>query len=83
MNRRTSMARNNKPRKLTISAKWLKSASNQIEQDAKDALHAWVLLGVAQKYLDKMELVRVMRKAAGIKSIAERRTFLRMNGVDV
>jgi hypothetical protein len=67
----------------TISTKWLNSAADQLERDANESLQAWMLLGTAQRYFDSMAQVDMLRKAAGIKSIAARRTYLIAHGVAV
>jgi len=66
----------------TVSTKWLESAAAELEQSATESLQAWILMGVAQRYSNDMDKAAILRKAAGIKSIADRRLFLRGNGVE-
>ena len=68
---------------LTVSTKWLEMAAIKLEMDAVESLAAWVILGQAQRYAENLGKAAVLRRAAGIKSIAARRHFLRSNGVEV
>lgn len=68
-------------RTLTVSTKWLEMAAIKLEIDAQDSLHTWIVLGQAHRYCEDLGKAAMLRKAAGIKSIAERREFLRINGV--
>ena len=68
--------------KLTVSAKWIIKAADQIERDAQDSLQAWIILGQSDKYSQACRKARAMREAAQIKNIASRREMLREIGVD-
>ncbi len=68
----------NKP---TVSAQWLQSAAAQTEADAKESLAAWIILGQTGRYADAMKQASILRRAAEIKSIAQRRDYLRANGI--
>ena len=71
-----------KTRKPTVDAKWLKLAASQLEQQAEESIEAWILLGQANRYSENKLKAHVLRTAAKIKSIGERREYLRMNGVE-
>lgn len=68
--------------RLTVSAKWLELAAIKLEIDAVDSLPTWVVLGQAHRYCENLGKAAMLRKAAGIKSVADRRRFLRANGVE-
>ena len=68
-------------RRLTVSAKWLEMAAIKLEIDAEQSLPAWIILGQAHRYCENLGKAAMLRKAAGIKSVAERRHFLRANGI--
>lgn len=69
-------------RKPTVSTKWLEMAAIKLEIDAQDSLPTWIVLGQAHRYCEDLGKASMLRKAAGIKSIAARREFLRVNGVE-
>jgi hypothetical protein len=66
----------------TVSAKWLEAAAAEVETAAKGSLESWIILGMADSYSRAMAEAATLRRAAGIKSISERRQFLRANGFD-
>jgi hypothetical protein len=68
--------------RLTVSAAWLLSAAKQLERDANQSLPAWILLQQAERYPAAMAKARTMRRAAEMKSIAERREYLRNSGIE-
>jgi hypothetical protein len=68
-------------RKLTVSSKWLEMAAIQLEMEAEDSLKAWIILGQTERYCQNLGKAAMLRRAAQIKSIAQRRDFLRDNGV--
>ncbi len=70
------------PKRLTASAAWLHSAADQLERDAEESLPAWIILGQANRYCENFGKAAMLRQAAGIKSVAARRDFLRANGVE-
>lgn len=65
---------------LTVSAKWLNQAADQLERDAEQSLQAWILLGQSNRYSETKARARMLRRAAEIKNIGERREYLRNNG---
>ena len=69
-------------KKLTVNAEWLHSAAAQLEIEAEQSLQAWIILGQANRYCENLGKAAVLRRAAEIKNIGERREFLRNNGVD-
>jgi hypothetical protein len=69
-------------RKLTVSSKWLTMAAIQLEMDAEQSLQAWIYLGQANRYCEDLGKARMLRRAAEIKNIGERREYLRNNGVN-
>jgi hypothetical protein len=68
--------------KLTVSTKWLEMAAIRLEMDAKESLPAWIILGQAGRYCENLNKAAVLRRAAEIKNIGQRREFLRNNGVE-
>lgn len=64
------------PRRLTVAAKALRAEADQIERDARQSLPAWILLRQTDRFGVAMEQVRGLRRAAEIRSIAERREYL-------
>ena len=68
--------------RLTVSAMWLESAAAKLVADAEESLPAWILLGTADRYCENLRMADMLRRAAGIKSVAARREFLRANGVE-
>ncbi len=70
-----------KARRLTVSTKWLEMAAIKLEMDAEDSLGAWILLGQSERYCEDLGKAAMLRRAAGIKNIGQRRDFLRDNGV--
>ena len=66
----------------TVSVKWLLYAANEMERGAEESLKGWIILGLSHRYEETMGKAAVLRRAAGIKSIADRRHFLRANGID-
>jgi hypothetical protein len=68
---------------LTISAKWLTQAADQLDRDAEQSLQAWVLLGQSNRYSETKTRARMLRRAAEIKNIGERREYLHNNGEQV
>jgi hypothetical protein len=71
-----------KTRALTVQTKWLLAAADTLVREANESLTAWVILGTANRYGENIGKAAVLRRAAEIKSIADRRQFLRGNGVD-
>jgi len=69
-------------KKLTVSTKWLEMAAIKLEMDAEQSLPTWIILGQALRYCENLGRASMLRRAAQIKSIAERREFLRRNGVE-
>ena len=69
-------------RKLTVSSKWLQMAAIKLEMDAEQSLPAWVYLGQANRYCEDFGKAAMLRRAAEIKNIGQRREFLRNNGVE-
>lgn len=65
----------------TVSVEWLNKAAASIEAAAAESLPTWILLGQAARYSEDMGKAAALRRAATIKSVAERREFLRSNGV--
>ena len=75
-------AHNMATNKLTVSAKWLEMAAIKLEMDAESSLPTWIILGQANRYCEDLGKAAVLRRAAEIKNIGERREYLRNNGVD-
>lgn len=71
----------NRKRMLTVSSKWLQMAAIKLEMDAEQSLPAWIILGQSERYCQDLGRAAMLRRAAEIKSIAQRREFLRNNGV--
>lgn len=69
-------------RKLTVNAKWLEMAAIKLEMNAEESLPAWIILGQASRYCENLGKAAVLRRAAEIKNIGQRREFLRNNGVE-
>ena len=67
---------------LTVSTKWLVMAAIKLEMDAEQSLPAWIYLGQANRYCEDLGKAAMLRRASNIKSIAQRREFLRNNGVE-
>lgn len=65
---------------LTVSATWLNQAADQLDRDAEQSMNAWILLGQSERYSQTKARARMLRRAAEIKSISERREYLRNNG---
>jgi hypothetical protein len=70
-----------KASKLTVNAKWLQDAAHTLEMEARDSLTAWIVLGQSHRYGENLGKAAVLRRAAEMKNIGERREFLRNNGV--
>lgn len=70
-------------RALTVSAKWLEMAAIKLEIDAEASLATWIVLGQAHRYCDNLGRAAMFRRAIQITSIAQRRDFLRDNGIKV
>lgn len=68
-------------RKPTVSSEWLEMAATKLEMEAEDSLTAWILMGQAERYCQNLGKAEMLRRAAKIKSIAQRRDFLRDNGI--
>lgn len=66
----------------TVSAKALEALASSIERNAKENLGAWIVLGMSSRYSEEMEKVAAVRRAIGLKNIAERRAFLVCSGID-
>lgn len=77
-----STAQHTPGRRPTVSAQWLKMAATELEIDAEDSLPTWIVLGQTHRYCENLGKAAMLRKAASIKSISERREFLRINGVE-
>ncbi|WP_019652233.1 hypothetical protein [Variovorax atrisoli] len=77
-----SAAQSKPGRRPTVSAEWLESAAAELESSAEGSLPTWVILGQAHRYCEDLGKAAMLRKAAGIKSVADRREFLRANGVE-
>jgi len=69
-------------RKLTVSVEWLEMAAADLEITAENSLTAWIMCGMVHRYAENMGKAAVLRRAVAIKSIADRRSFLRRNGVE-
>ena len=69
-------------RKLTVSTKWLEMAAIKLEMDAERSLQSWILLGQVQRYCEDLGKAAMLRRAANIPSVAQRRDFLRDNGIE-
>lgn len=72
----------NELNKPTVSVKWLIGAAEFFEKSAEEALPTWVVLGLTHRYAENMSKAAVFRRAAQMKSISERRQFLRANGIE-
>jgi hypothetical protein len=70
-----------KASKLTVNAKWLQDAAHSLETEARESLTVWVVLGQSHRYGENLGKAAVLRRAAEMKSVSERREFLRNNGV--
>jgi hypothetical protein len=70
------------PRKLTVSQQWLHLAADQLVADAEQSMKAWIILGQAHRYCENLGKAAMLRRAAEIKNIGQRREFLRNNGVE-
>ena len=68
-------------RKLTVSTKWLEMAATKLEMDAEQSLPSWVVIGQAHRYCEDLGKAAMLRRAAKISGVAQRRDFLRDNGV--
>lgn len=68
--------------KLTVNAKWLEMAAIKLEMDAEQALTSWIILGQSARYCENLGKSAMLRRAATIKNMGERRHFLRSNGVE-
>lgn len=66
----------------TVSAAWCNQAARELMQSAEDNLAAWVLLGTTDRYEKQMHEAAILERAAKLKSVAERREFLRGHGID-
>lgn len=71
-----------KQRKPTVSAKWLLSAAKKLEAEATLELPVLIVLGQVDRYDSMREKAHIMCRAAHIKSISERREFLRAHSID-
>lgn len=69
-------------RKLTVSAKWLEMAAIRLEMEAEESMTTWIILGQSSRYCENLGKASVLRRAATIKNIGQRREFLRHNGVE-
>jgi len=74
-------SRRAKMTRLTVSSKWLVSLADQLDRDADQSLHAWIILGQSERYSDTKARARILRRASEIRNIGERREYLRNNGV--
>ncbi len=68
--------------KLIVNKQWLHHEADRTEQFANDSLTAWILLGQQHRFSEEMKKAHALRHAAQINSIAERRVFLKNNGVE-
>lgn len=68
-------------RKMTVSTKWLEMAAIKLEMDAEQSLPAWTILGQAHRYCEDLGKAAMLRRAAKITSVAQRRAFLRDNEI--
>lgn len=68
-------------KRKTVSIKWLNACAAALEDGANENLPFWTVLGLASRYGEQMGKAAVLRRAADIKNIADRRAFLRANGV--
>jgi hypothetical protein len=66
----------------TVSVKWLKSLAVRIESHAEESLNTWIMLGQIHRYTEDMGKAAVLRRAAKIDSISDRRVFLMNNGIE-
>lgn len=69
-----------KPLRLTVNSAWLIGAAESLENEARGSLYAWIILGQSERYADNMGKAAVLRRAAQMRNISERREFLRNNG---
>ena len=67
----------------TVSAKWLTQLAARIEKHADESLKTWIILGQTDRYSADMGKAAVLRRAAEMTSISQRRAFLSVNGVEV
>lgn len=65
----------------TVSAAWCNQAARDLIRSAEDNLTAWVLLGKTERYDEQMREAMILQRAAKIKSVADRREFLRGHGI--
>ncbi len=70
-----------KTSKLTVNGKWLQDAAHSLEVEARESLTVWVVLGQSHRYGENIGKAAVLRRAAEMKNIGERRELLRNNGV--
>lgn len=68
-------------KRKTVSVRWLTDCATALEDGAAENLPFWTVLGLANRYGEQMGKAAVLRRATDIKSIADRRAFLRANGV--
>ena len=69
--------------RLTVSSKWLVSLADQLDRDADQSLHAWIILGQSERYSEEMKKARAIRSAAEYKSPAIRREIMRDIGYTI
>lgn len=81
MNTAKTEALKPKQRRPTVMETWLLCAAAKLEMDAEASLPSWIVIGKAHRYCEDIGLARALREAAGIKSIAARRRFLRAVGI--
>lgn len=68
----------NKP---TVSTAALIQMADSTERSARDNLQAWTILGQTDKFSAAMDRAAALRRATEIRSMAQRREYLRNNGI--
>lgn len=68
-------------KRKTVSVRWLNDCATALEDGAAEHLPFWTVLGLASRYGEQMGKAAVLRRAANIKGVSDRRAFLRANGV--
>lgn len=71
------------PTIYTVKPEYLLRDAEQIERDAEQSLHAWIILGQTDNYGAAMRTARALRAAAKERSVAIRREILRNSGFAV
>lgn len=66
----------------TVMKEALLHEAESIEKSAEDSLASWALLGQTAKFAEAKEKASLLRRAASITNIADRRAFLRSNGIE-